>query len=490
MTFLDLYYLVHLSAYHVLNCNPLLVSLLSLPDVMYRTPSKMTTSRRDSTSPLNLTENLIDRAGPLTDVPSIPVRRSIGEIEARIRIPTPPPQREEDGHKKPPRSKTAEAKQVLLKAKHNINMSRNLKTDIKNAIMEAVEKLYTLVKEAEESTKSYATENRQKLTVANQTKGKTDKEIELLQKIEEHGRLLKENKMEMVRLQESITNLIDTAEKTNKEGITYADITARTTKVKQGLGATMHSVMITSKNETETGDQVIQRISKTINAKEEGLMIEKIRKGKDRKIILGCRTKQEIEKIKTKIEATGELRVENIKNKDPLVILYGVLKINTDDDIIKAIRTQNKYILSDITNENDRMTVKYKKKTRNPHTNHVVLQVSPPIWNRLIQARFLHIDLQKVRVADQSPLNQCSRCLGYGHGKSFCPEPTDLPAVCSHCGGSHTKMACDKWKDGTMPSCVNCTKAQLEKSDHNAFDVDCPVRKKFDSLARTAVAYC
>ena len=215
--------------------------------------------------------------------------------------------------------------------------------------------------------------------------------------------------------------------------------------------------------------------------------VERVRKAKDRKIVMGCKTQEERRKIKERIEAVGQnLIVEEVKNKDPLLILKDVLLIHSNEDILKALQNQNRGVFFDL-GEGERTTVKYRKKARNPHTCHVVLSVSPMIWRRAIDAQTVRIDLQRIRVADQSPLVQCTRCLGYGHGRRFCKEPADL---CSHCGGPHMSADCPDRRLGEKPACRNCARAGIEDHAHNAFSNECLIRKKWDALARASVAYC
>lgn len=116
-----------------------------------------------------------------------------------------------------------------------------------------------------------------------------------------------------------------------------------------------------------------------------------------------------------------------------------------------------------------------------------VLQVSPTVWQRMTEVGKLHIDLQRVTVKDQSPLVQCSKCLGYGHGEKLCTETEDL---CSQCAGPHMRSECPARLVGDPPECRNCRTAKHEKYDHNSFDENCPIRKKWDSIARSSVAYC
>lgn len=175
------------------------------------------------------------------------------------------------------------------------------------------------------------------------------------------------------------------------------------------------------------------------------------------------------------------------KNKDPLIILKEVLAINTDEDIIKAIKIQNSWLVGHIQENDWRISVKYRKKCRNPFMNDIVLQVSPKIWQTITEEGKVHIDIQRVVVRDQSPLIQCSRCLQYGHGRKLCKEHEDL---CSHCSGPHLRKDCHLWIAGTAPACHNCQLAKKDNNEQNTFDKNCPVRIKWDNLARSSTAYC
>ncbi|KAL4713370.1 hypothetical protein ACJJTC_016838 [Scirpophaga incertulas] len=48
---------------------------------------------------------------------------------------------------------------------------------------------------------------------------------------------------------------------------------------------------------------------------------------------------------------------------------------------------------------------------------------------------------------------------------------------------------CETKKAGTTPKCVNCEEAKTGDSSHNAFSACCPIRRKWDSIARARVAY-
>ncbi|CAH2109183.1 unnamed protein product [Euphydryas editha] len=150
-----------------------------------------------------------------------------------------------------------------------------------------------------------------------------------------------------------------------------------------------------------------------------------------------------------------------------------------------ALKNQNGELFSGLDPGETQILVKYRKRTRNPNTEHVI-SASPILWRRMTEAGSVNIDLQRVVALDQSLLVQCTRCLAYGHGRRLCGEKEDL---CSHCGDTHMKAKCAEWLASLPPSCRNCHMAKLEKSQHNAFCENCPVRKRWDDLARSAAAY-
>lgn len=458
-----------------------------------RTPCKPRVAEHDSQN--TMSESGLKEPGPLN--PTSGVRKSIGEWEVgkpeNRKSLTPPKSTVAVGPSKakaatvrrlsteevgsPPRfvnikyaDRLSEAKACVTKAKLNLSRSGNLKREIKTEVHLAIDRLYQLVKEAD-CVK--ASTGRQPKEVE-----KSENRIEIgeLEKtIEKHSELIRENNEKMEHL------------RTTLERQSYASVAATTARMPHPEKTALHSVVITAKDETETGEEVLGRIREAVKAKEGGIQVERIRKAKDRKVIVGCRTEEERRKIKERLSKATELNVEDIKNKDPLVILKDILQYNSDEDVMISLRNQNKLLYKDIRTEDDRAQIVYKKRTRNPHTCHIVMRVSPILWQRMIQAEAVHIDLQRVRVADQSPLVQCSLCLGYGHGRRFCKEALEK---CSHCGGPHVKARCADWLAGGIPSCTNCTHAKLDKTDHNAFSMDCSIRRKWDSLARANVAYC
>lgn len=451
-------------------------------------------------------------------VPAASERRS-GELVAKTSKPESPAQTTQPGKfptvRKLPSpapkyydNRVAEAKACLIRGKLHMNSSRNTKTDIKTEVLGALERLYQLVREAEAERKKEGKDvkldsqsNKVKTAPADVTFTVDKETSRLVEKMEEHTRrmeeankrieeMVKENN-ELLKKNDRETEVVKGAIE-NIEKASYASIVASNkTVAPRGTAperTALHSIAISSEKEEETGEEVLEKVRKAVDAKEGWVLVERVRKAKDRKIIMGCRTQEERKKVKERLEEAGaHLVVEEMENKNPLIILRDVLLIHSDEDILKALKNQNREIFHGLDDEECQASVKYRRRARNPLTGHIVLSVSPRVWKRSTEGRRLRVDLQSVRVEDQSPLVQCTRCLGYGHGRRFCKEPADL---CSHCAGPHLKVDCPDQRIGEPPTCRNCTLANRTDAKHNAFSKECGIRRKWDDIARASIAYC
>lgn len=385
--------------------------------------------------------------------------------------------------------RVAEAKAILLKAKHHLGEARNLKTDIKVEVTKCVEKFYYMIKEIESERKGSIEQSKKRVEMETEeslqpaAEDNRQEQSVVLRTLEENNRLLTENSK---KLEEINRKLDKRSQKMGQEGDIMVDSPTIPPTKKSPKKATLHSIIITSKDDCDTADEIMEKVRQQVKAKDGWIKVEKVRKAKNQKVIMSCGTKEEREKAKKLLER-ADMVVEEAKNKDPLLIARDVLLINSDEDILLAIRNQNKELFYGLDDNQSHIEIKYRRKARNPHAQHIVFSCSPNLWRRATERGSLHIDLQRVRVADQTPLVQCTRCLGYGHSKRFCLEALD---ICSHCGGPHLSQSCPDKLAGEIPNCRNCLRAKMDNRAHNAFSNECPVRKKWDEIARSTVSYC
>lgn len=541
----------------------------------FRTPDKKASKSDHQRAP-----EMSDKAGP-SQKPTITERRSIGESDSGKPVGNPkkmtsPPKKAVSVELPMPKAtrtlsqdnragsqitsmeavaspqiqpklkytdRLAEAKACVQKAKTHLGNSRNIKTEIKTEVTQAIVRLYQLVKEAD----SVKGQGNKEIQLGKEKESVKDKEPgteqrkedeELMRRIEEHAKLMTEGFRKMDGLKEALC----THQKDMQESIkTYASVvatqispsTSSNERVQQNIeklvgevrelrqvtegtsklvgeslkGATpsysevmtgtgskfpsnatpKHSIIVSSDVEKDTSDEVLGKVRSALDARASGLQIQRVRKARNQKVVLSCNSREDMEIMAEKISSDRSLKVEEAKNKDPLVIIKDLLSYNTDDDIVASLKSQNPGLLGNVADDHFRATVRYRRRARNPLANHVVLQVSPVLWQKLTSAKHVHIDIQRVTVQDQSPLVQCTRCLGYGHGRKLCKEPADL---CSYCGGPHHQAECSNYLVGEPPSCRNCKLAKYTVTGHNAFSGECPIRKRWDEIARSSVAYC
>lgn len=388
------------------------------------------------------------------------------------------------------------AQQLLMVAMQHLEMSGNIKTVIKETVQISLKGLYDIVDRLNDSR--LAVKNNLEIVLARRASTSTENP-KLLEDINSNlGKLIEEVKTQKEiteKTQHDITNLkeeIKHKQATQQEVQKTEESALKTTPTKTYVEAlveqkpkTTHCLIIGTEDAIDTSEDVITKIKNTINARDSGLQIAKLRKVKDQRVLIGCEKKEDIEQIKDTLEKHN-FKVETKENKDPLVILRNVTTSITDREILTAIGKQNPELMDPIPMEQYRMKVRHRRKAKNPEENHVVLQVSPQVWQAMVSAGKLYVEFQRVAVFDLSPLVQCSRCLAFGHGKKWCTESVDL---CSHCAGPHLRTECPSLQAGEEPTCKNCQQAKCPRTDHNAFDTHCPVRKKWDALARSSVAY-
>lgn len=398
-------------------------------------------------------------------------------------------------------------------AKQQLELSGNIKSTIKIAVAQSLDGLYSIIRKLQDERKHLLEQVETLKSIGvpqigdtEDIKTKLDKilgevcatrdalvaEVHDLQKFtpmlpkmdkllednSEHTRIVSELKRVTTEVRSELQELSSAAPRNS----TYAE----TLKGRpEAPTVPMHSIIVSSSDGNDSSEEVISKVRAAVDAKTSGIRVDAMRKARDQKIVIGCQERCNLEKIKEKLKKVQpNLKVEEAKNKNPLIILKDVLSVHTDEDILAALINQNEHLIDDIPAEDREAEIRYRRKSRNQHLCHVVIRVSPKLWQKFTTVGKLHIDLQRVVVEDQTPLIQCSICLGYGHGRKLCKETQPR---CSHCGELHMRAECPALAE--VPSCLNCQRAKNDRTDHNSFDRECPVRKRWDAIARRSVAY-
>lgn len=93
------------------------------------------------------------------------------------------------------------------------------------------------------------------------------------------------------------------SQKMDEQRQSYASVTASRPQ-RPTRPVALLSVAVTSKNEEKTADEVLEAITK-INANEGWIKVDRVRKAKNRKIIMGFGTAEDRKKAKDKLAQEG-----------------------------------------------------------------------------------------------------------------------------------------------------------------------------------------
>lgn len=250
-----------------------------------------------------------------------------------------------------------------------------------------------------------------------------------------------------------------------------------------------HTLIISSKDPRSTSDNVIERVQIALDFKNTGARVDRCRKARNQKVVLSCASKEDLAMVKRRVDSTKDLQGTVPSSGNPLACIKNVLASHSDVDIIEMLKKQNKHLLHDVDMAGQTMKVRYRKRARNALECHPVVELSPVVWRKLTEAGKVHLGIRRSQIEDQSPLVQCTKCLGYGHTRSVCRENKDF---CCYCSGTHTGRDCPVRANSGPPTCINCVRAKREKADlaHVAFRETCPERQRWDFIARSRISYC
>lgn len=265
----------------------------------------------------------------------------------------------------------------------------------------------------------------------------------------------------------------------------YAKVTAM--KLKESSGPRPHyPLMLESTDPRDTVDDVVNILKNNVDVIELGIGVNSIRRKKNQKVVIGCDSAEDRNKLESAIKSKNQkLTVSQVKAKNPLLRLSGVINSTTDKQIEDAIIKQNANIIANTSAEDRMLKVIRRTKSRNKETCNVIAEVSPCMW-QLLKDRKLRIGYQVISSSDQSPVVQCFQCLGYGHLARDCRHDT----VCGYCADQHDTRSCPNRTRG--PICANCKKNGSDGKDDNhcAYSSVCPEWRKWDRIARGSISYC
>lgn len=202
--------------------------------------------------------------------------------------------------------------------------------------------------------------------------------------------------------------------------------------------------------------------------------ITQFKEVKDGGVLIKCKTKHEIEKLKKEAEKSlgTQFQVSLPEKKNPCIKIVDFKENMSAEALTECILKQNEFLRSD--NVKIKVLIVKKMITRFM----AIVECDAETHGKILHEGSLSIGwVPACRVFDYIHIFRCYQCGGYGHGAKECKGDK----VCVKCGSSdHVQQDCDS----SIYKCKNCDDANHNLKlnfdiNHSMYDINkCMVHKK------------
>ena len=212
--------------------------------------------------------------------------------------------------------------------------------------------------------------------------------------------------------------------------------------------------------------------------------IKQIRETKQGCIVIKCREKSDIDKLKHAAEGclSHNYDVEVPKLNLPKMKIIGYCGQQKESELEATIRQQNLWI-----DKSDKFSITYIKRAKNKDVSTVFFECSPKLYWKMINQKKVFIGWQRCSVYENLSISRCFKCQDYFHKSTDCNNAI----TCGYCAGSHDGSECAQ----QVKKCKNCMNANgrfklTNDTNHTAFDLECPTTKYHVNVIRSKIDYC
>lgn len=220
-------------------------------------------------------------------------------------------------------------------------------------------------------------------------------------------------------------------------------------------------------------------ILKNIKPAELQVCITKIKNIKDGGILIGCSSKEELDKFKSaaekKLKKNYNIKIPQLKN--PCIKILDIEDTMDEDELKKYICKQNSYL----QHENFFIEIKVIKKMKSRYM--AIAETDPLSFKKIIENGKLSIGWNICRVFEYVRVYRCFNCGGFDHRANECK----VGQICLKCtSADHNTEKCEI----NRFTCLNCVSAKNKlklnlNTDHSMFDMNCPcLQRKIDAERR------
>ena len=252
------------------------------------------------------------------------------------------------------------------------------------------------------------------------------------------------------------------------------------------------SIVISSTDADQTSKDVIESFRKKVSFRDAGFAPYRVHPVSNNKIRVEFDKMDDRDTALRKVKCVAQLTAEEGRQRRPMLILKGISKDVSPDDVIPIVMIQNAEVALAYSS-NDDLVKKFVRKNRRDELYNLVIEVSPKVRQAIVKKERLNIEHQRVHAEDFSSFIQCYKCLQFGHIQTKC---TSDVAPCAHCASKDHQMAnCPVKSDKKRQRCFNCHLSNIKSGrsisdSHSPTSVkDCPIVRQMVTRVNSRTDY-
>ena len=154
------------------------------------------------------------------------------------------------------------------------------------------------------------------------------------------------------------------------------------------------------------------------------------------------------------------------------ITIVGLSKEYNKDEVLQILPMQNDFIRKFTVSNNieDHITIYAIRPLKNNPSRFQVFASVSPVFHQGLRHHQNKVTLGLIscRVYDRYHVKRCNYCQGFGHYARDCPNSNS--PTCGNCSGEHQTSNCSS----TIRKCTNCSRSNINNSDHAATSSECP----------------
>ncbi|KAF2896681.1 hypothetical protein ILUMI_09496, partial [Ignelater luminosus] len=175
-----------------------------------------------------------------------------------------------------------------------------------------------------------------------------------------------------------------------------------------------------------------------INPKHCNMNIINMKPIKTGDVIIECRNKKDLDKLKLAITTSTSLKCQEIKKRNPRLLLPRIDIDIKKDKLLDVITENNEWLIEKCGGE-EYFRYNFTEKFRfgkNENSENIVVEVNGKIRKILLENR-INLIWQSIWAEDYLSIQQCYKCFGYEHTQHTCRETKHY---CGKCGSTEHKF--------------------------------------------------